>query len=131
MVAELQAKFLTLQADVQRTGLWVRCTFAGTIVAAALNLICYAIRTAHPAAAAAPVSTGTQSVTVGAASAVAPQRDYMTTEQVAAKEGKSVRTIQELCRQGFVTGAERRGRSYIIAADYRILPPDAAETPEE
>lgn len=84
------------------------------------------------------IQTGSQSVTVGAAGVEPAEstahQDYFTTEQVAARHDVSVRTIQDWCQNAAIgntaekrlIGAELRGKSYVIAADYRILPPNAA-----
>lgn len=77
-------------------------------------------------------SNVTQSVNVGEASAadsqVATHRTYLTTADVAAKEGVSVREVTDMISHGEITPPPvKEGREYRIAADYRILPQPAAD----
>jgi hypothetical protein len=128
MIAALQTELAEVKAakadrsEVRELGASLRRTVIITgAISLAVSLAAHAFRAQQDK----PISTGSQSVTVGAASPVSPQREYLTTEYVADKEGVSVRTIQAWCQQGRVSGAQLRGKSYVIAADYRILPPTA------
>ncbi len=54
-------------------------------------------------------------------------RSYLTTADVALREGIAERTVVEYINQGRISPApEKTGKSWSIAAQYRILPPNAA-----
>lgn len=58
------------------------------------------------------------------------QRDYLTTADVAEREGVSVRTVVDWILKGRIDPEpEKRGKSYTIAENYRILPQDSANAP--
>lgn len=61
----------------------------------------------------------TQDARIGETSAVNPQRDFLSTDEVAEREGVTARTVTSWIN----------GSAWIIAEDYRILPTTAE--PEE
>lgn len=73
-----------------------------------------------------------QSVNVGQADKVADsasksQRPYLNVKEVALKEGVSDRAIIDWIGKGRIEPAPvKSGKEYTIAADYRVLPQDAA-----
>jgi hypothetical protein len=107
-----------LQAALSKTQ---RTVIVVGVASMAVHLMIQAFKTEH--AKPTPISTGSQSVTVGAASPVSPQKEYLTTEEVAEKEGKTPRTIQDWCQTGRILGAEKRGKIYVIDPDYEVLKP--------
>ncbi len=59
-----------------------------------------------------------------------PQRDYMTSEEVAEKEGVSARTVTYWIEQGRIEPPPTKSdRAWIISANYRILPQLTASKP--
>jgi hypothetical protein len=137
MITALQTELAEVKAskadrsEVRELGASLRRTIIITgVISLAVHIAIQALKAERDK----PISTGSQSVTVGAASPVSPQRPHLTTEDVAAREDVSVRTIQDWCQNAIrgdtsarrLIGAELRGKSYIIAADYLVLPPNAA-----
>jgi len=73
--------------------------------------------------------TNTNSVQIGGTNELKPQREYLSTEEVAEREGVSARTILSYIDGNRVSPQPtRQGRAWVISADYRILPQTAAET---
>lgn len=76
-------------------------------------------------------AANTQSVNLGAAdeaeaTLVATHRTYLTTADVAKKEGVSVREVTDMITQGEIAPPPvKDGREWRIAEDYRILPHSA------
>jgi len=72
-----------------------------------------------------PVSppTNTNSVQIGGTEQPKPQREYLSTEEVAEREGVSARTILSYIVANRVSPQPtRQGRAWVISANYRILP---------
>ena len=81
-------------------------------------------------AAAAP-SQNTNSLNIGPQSAATatPQRDYLTTEEVATRENVSPRTVLTWIETGRIHPTPTRtGRAWTIPADYRLQPLIAADS---
>lgn len=84
----------------------------------------YMQSSAHPTPA-----QNSNSVNIGAQSAVtAPQRDYLTTEELAIREGVSPRTVITWIESGRIQPPPNRaGRAWTISPDYRLQPLLTAE----
>lgn len=96
------------------------------IVGAILNLVLSASLTSGGAG-----PHQSTSVITSDASKLASQsaRAYLTTADVALREGIAERTVVEYINQGRISPApEKTGKSWSIAAEYRILPPNAASS---
>jgi hypothetical protein len=80
-------------------------------------------------AATAP-SQNTNSLNIGPQSAVtAPQRDYLTTEEVATRENVSPRTVLTWIETGRIQPTPTRaGRAWTIAPHYRLQPQFTADS---
>lgn len=103
---------------------WIMISF---LVMGLLNVL-------MPRAGTAPAShQSTSVITSDAADAIkaaqpASHRTYLTTAEVAAREAKSVREIQDMILNDEITPPPAKaGREYRIAADYRILPQTTAD----
>ena len=74
--------------------------------------------------------TNTNSVQIGDLK-TKPQRDHLTTDEVAEREGVTARTVISWIEQNRIYPAPIKSeRAWIIAADYRILPQiTATQTP--
>lgn len=98
---------------------------AGVIVGI-LNLII-----TKPGSHAPTQSTSVITGDAGATTATAAEttrRTYLTTADVAAKEGVSVREVTDMIAHGEIEPPPvKDGREFRIAANYRILPQDAAD----
>lgn len=86
-----------------------------------------------PAASSAP--TQSTSVITGDATdttaELATSRTYLTTTDVAKREGVSIREVTDMIQSGEIAPPPvKDGREWRIAADYRILPHDAASCGE-
>ena len=84
-------------------------------------------------AATAP-SQNTNSLNIGTQSAAtpAPQRAYLTTEEIALREGVSPRTVLTWIEGGRIQPVpSRAGRAWIISPDYRLHPLIAAKVPSD
>jgi len=74
-------------------------------------------------------STNTNSVQISGADKVNPQREYLSTDEVAEREGVSARTITSWIEQCRISPMPiKSDRAWIIAVDYRILPQVAVTT---
>ena len=114
----LEAKIDTLE---RRQG-WIMLM---SIISVLLGLAKLYIQTsAHPTPA-----QNSNSVNIGAQSAVtAPQRDYLTTEELATREGVSPRTVITWIESGRIQPPPiRAGRAWTISPDYRLQPLLTAE----
>lgn len=79
---------------------------------------------------ATPPQNHSQSVKIGDSGKDVPEpaRDYLKTKEVAEREGVAERTIINWIEGGRLHPAPtRNGKAWVIAADYRVLPPDAAD----
>ena len=70
-----------------------------------------------------PITSGNH-IKIGMGELTDPQRSYLTTKEVAEKEGVTPRTVVEwIDRRKIIPAPERNGdRAWAIAANYRILP---------
>jgi len=67
--------------------------------------------------------TNTNSVNISEQAAINPQRDYLTTEEVARKEGVTTRTITTWIEQNRIDPPpNKNGRAWEISNNYRLLP---------
>jgi len=122
-IEEMQAKIETLEADLVamkskidglRLLMWLNI---------ALSVVFGLVKFLMAGHGGAPSSASGNSVQIGTAPTVVPQRDYLTTEEVAAREGVAARTVTEWAREGKFTPEPVKGeRAWQFAADYRVLP---------
>lgn len=70
-----------------------------------------------------PPPTNTNSVQISGADKPTPQREYLSTDEVAQREGVSARTITSWIEQSRISPMPiKSDRAWIIAVNYRILP---------
>jgi len=68
-------------------------------------------------------STNTNSVQISGADKANPQREYLSTDEVAEREGVSARTVTSWIEQSRISPMPiKSDRAWIIAVNYRILP---------
>lgn len=117
----MQAKMKTLEEKIdilERRIEWLMLMSAISVLLGLAKL--YYQTSAHPTPA-----QNSNSVNIGAQSATAPthQRDYLTTEELAIREGVSPRTVLTWIEAGRIQPPPARaGRAWTISADYRIQP---------
>jgi len=120
---KLENEMLSLKKEISGLRLWI-------IVGIVINIIMGVWKIYHPTSG-VPLSNQ-NNVRIGGAEVVDPQRDYLTTEEVAAKEGVSVRPVVQWIAEGKISPAPEQGaRAWRIAANYRILPQLAEEVARE
>jgi len=93
------------------------------VIGIVVSILLFALKMAFNAPSAP--AQNTQDVRIGETSALNPQRDYLSTDEVAEREGVTARTVTSWINGNKVF----QGRAWIIAEDYRILPTTAE--PEE
>ena len=113
---EMEKEIAQIKQEVRSLRLWIW-------VGIGTNVILFIFKMWMPHAPQAPTSVHGNSVQIGTGPTVAPQRDYLTTEEVAAREGVAARTVTEWAREGKFTPEPVKGeRAWQFAADYRVLP---------
>jgi len=98
------------------------------VIGIVVSILLFALKMAFNAPSAP--AQNTQDVRIGETSALNPQRDFLSTDEVAEREGVTARTVTSWINGNKVfPPPTRQGRAWIIAEDYRILPTTAE--PEE
>jgi len=88
----------------------------------AISLLLSFIKAVYLATSAPDAPTNTNSVQIGDVK-TKPQRDHLTTDEVAEREGVTARTVISWIEQNRIFPAPvKSDRAWIISADYRILP---------
>jgi len=116
------AKIEAMEKKIEGLQRQVAIILAMNALSLLLTIVKLFIMTAPEAEKGQPPSN-TNSVNISEHAATAPQRDYLTTDEVAQREGVTTRTVTTwIDAARFDPQPERNGRAWRISNSYRLLP---------